>query len=41
MGKLIQGEREDCYEVIKGSWQENEDTASQPGGLEIYTSKVI
>ncbi|KAJ6914591.1 hypothetical protein NC651_016770 [Populus alba x Populus x berolinensis] len=33
--KLTQGESENCYKVIKGSWQEIEDTASQPGGLEI------
>ncbi|CAK7341929.1 unnamed protein product [Dovyalis caffra] len=32
---FIEGESENCYKVIKRSWQEIEDTASQPGGLEI------
>lgn len=31
----FRGESENCYKVIKRSWQEIEDTASQPGGLEI------
>lgn len=31
----IQSESENCYKVIKGAWQEIEDTAAKPGGLEI------
>ncbi|XP_020535644.1 lysosomal Pro-X carboxypeptidase isoform X2 [Jatropha curcas] len=30
----FRNESENCYKVIKGSWQKIEDTASQPGGLE-------
>jgi hypothetical protein len=29
----IQSESENCYKVIKSSWQQIEDTAKQPGGL--------
>uniref|UniRef100_A0A5B6ZVA8 Putative lysosomal Pro-X carboxypeptidase-like n=1 Tax=Davidia involucrata TaxID=16924 RepID=A0A5B6ZVA8_DAVIN len=31
----FRSESENCYKVIKGSWQQIEDTANQPGGLEI------
>ncbi|KAJ6743221.1 LYSOSOMAL PRO-X CARBOXYPEPTIDASE-LIKE PROTEIN [Salix viminalis] len=31
----FRGESEDCYRVIKRSWQEIEDTASHPGGLDL------
>ncbi|CAL5389183.1 unnamed protein product [Camellia sinensis] len=30
----FRSESENCYKVIKGSWQQIEDTANQPGGLE-------
>ncbi|KAL7247727.1 hypothetical protein ACSBR2_002607 [Camellia fascicularis] len=31
----FRSESENCYKVIKGSWQQIEDTANQPGGLEV------
>ncbi|KAI3473369.1 hypothetical protein Pfo_030659 [Paulownia fortunei] len=31
----FRSESENCYKVIKRSWQEIEDTAAKPGGLEI------
>ncbi|XP_057506260.1 uncharacterized protein LOC130789503 isoform X2 [Actinidia eriantha] len=31
----FRSESENCYKVIKGSWQLIEDTASQPGGIEL------
>ncbi|XAR64743.1 Lysosomal Pro-Xaa carboxypeptidase [Bertholletia excelsa] len=31
----FRSESENCYKVIKGSWQEIEDTADRPGGLEL------
>ncbi|XP_073044271.1 uncharacterized protein [Primulina eburnea] len=30
----FRSESENCYKVIKGSWQEIQDTATKPGGLE-------
>eukprot|EP00262_Sarcandra_glabra_P004407 TRINITY_DN15390_c0_g1_i3.p1 TRINITY_DN15390_c0_g1~~TRINITY_DN15390_c0_g1_i3.p1 ORF type:complete len:444 (-),score=46.37 TRINITY_DN15390_c0_g1_i3:46-1344(-) len=30
----FKSESENCYKVIKGSWQQIEDTAQEPGGLE-------
>lgn len=30
----IQSESENCYKVLKGSWDQIENKASQPGGLE-------
>uniref|UniRef100_A0A2N9IBQ5 Lysosomal Pro-X carboxypeptidase n=1 Tax=Fagus sylvatica TaxID=28930 RepID=A0A2N9IBQ5_FAGSY len=32
--KNFRSESENCYKVIKGSWQQIEDKANQPGGLE-------
>ncbi|KAL6139738.1 hypothetical protein ACLB2K_058040 [Fragaria x ananassa] len=32
---FIESESESCYKVIKGSWQQIEDTANQPGGIEL------
>ncbi|GMY25314.1 lysosomal Pro-X carboxypeptidase-like isoform X1 [Fagus crenata] len=32
--KDFRSESENCYKVIKGSWQQIEDKAKQPGGLE-------
>ncbi|KAM7531542.1 hypothetical protein LguiB_034952 [Lonicera macranthoides] len=31
----FRSESENCYKVIKGSWQQISDTANQPGGLEL------
>ncbi|KAI8562970.1 hypothetical protein RHMOL_Rhmol03G0077100 [Rhododendron molle] len=31
----FRSESENCYKVIKGSWQQIEDTANQPGGLDL------
>ncbi|WOG98278.1 hypothetical protein DCAR_0417619 [Daucus carota subsp. sativus] len=31
----FRSESENCYKVIKGSWQKIEDTAKQPGGLDL------
>ncbi|KAL3839317.1 hypothetical protein ACJIZ3_023908 [Penstemon smallii] len=31
----FRSESENCYKVIKGSWQKIEETAAKPGGLEI------
>ncbi|KAK2655606.1 hypothetical protein Ddye_008658 [Dipteronia dyeriana] len=31
----FRSESENCYKVIKGSWQHIEDTANKPGGLEL------
>ncbi|CAA3021272.1 lysosomal Pro-X carboxypeptidase-like [Olea europaea subsp. europaea] len=31
----FRSESENCYKVIKGSWQEIEETAAKPGGMEI------
>lgn len=35
VGNDFRSESENCYKVIKGSWQQIEDTAEQSGGLEI------
>ncbi|KAF7147979.1 hypothetical protein RHSIM_Rhsim03G0069400 [Rhododendron simsii] len=34
-GSQVRSESENCYKVIKGSWQQIEDTANQPGGLDL------
>ncbi|GER52708.1 serine carboxypeptidase S28 family protein [Striga asiatica] len=35
LARLTWSESENCYQVIKRSWQEIEETAAKPGGLEI------
>ncbi|CAB4287096.1 unnamed protein product [Prunus armeniaca] len=34
-GSLEESVSENCYKVIKGSWEQIENTANQPGGLEL------
>ncbi|CAI9097663.1 OLC1v1034132C3 [Oldenlandia corymbosa var. corymbosa] len=37
VAKDFRSESENCYKVIKGSWQEIEDTAKRTGGLELLS----
>ena len=36
-GHVKQSESESCYKVIKGSWQQIEDTANKPEGVKLLT----